>query len=151
MTPTRVLVLCTGNSARSQIAEALLRHRGGGRFEVASAGSRPAPRVHPLAIEALEVAGIEWSGRAPRGLDAVTGEHWDLVITVCDRAKDACPVFPGHPAKVHWGLPDPAEAEGSPAERLRAFVETRRALEERIERLVADPAWVRPVDDAHRG
>ena len=142
--PTRVLFLCTGNSARSQIAEALLKRKGGARFEVASAGSRPAERVNPLAIEVLRQVGIDWTGRAPKGLDAVLQEPWDLIITVCDKARDACPVFPGRPATAHWGLPDPAEVEGTREDRMRAFEETRRALEGRIDLLLADLARVRP-------
>src|SRR5687768_2703715 len=151
----RVLVLCTGNSARSQIAEALLARRGGGRVEVASAGSRPAASVHPLAVEVLAEAGIDWSGREPKGLDAVADQRWDVVITVCDRARDACPVLPGHPMTVHWGLPDPAEAGGSYSEQRRAFDDTYRELESRIERwlardLRADPSADAGVRDPHR-
>jgi arsenate reductase len=150
MSARRVLFLCTGNSARSQIAEALLQRRGAGRFEVASAGSRPAAEVNPLAVEVLRAAGIAWEGRVPKGLDAVVGEHWDAVVTVCDRARDACPIFPGNPVTMHWGLPDPAEVEGTHGERLRAFEETRRALERRIEALLADPSWVRSAEEPHR-
>jgi protein-tyrosine-phosphatase len=135
----RVLVLCTGNSARSQIAEAIIQREGEGYIEVASAGSRPATRVHPLAVEVLADAGIDWLGREPKGLDAVIGQPWDVVITVCDRARDACPLFPGGPVTAHWGLPDPAERDGSPAERRQAFEETYRALTWRIERLLEPP------------
>jgi arsenate reductase len=136
--PTRILVLCTGNSARSQIAEALLATRGTGRVEAASAGSRPASRVNPYAVEVLAAHGIEWRGRPPRGIADLAGERFDLVITVCDDARDACPYFPGAGAQVHWGLPDPA-AERGPEEARRAFAATYDSLESRVERLLALP------------
>ena len=113
MTPAvhfRVLVLCTGNSARSQVAEALLQTRGGVRIEAASAGARPAERVNPLAVETLARHGIAWEGKQPRGIDAVAGDKWDLVITVCDNADRDCPFVPGTGARVHWGMPDPHTA-----------------------------------------
>lgn len=148
----RVLVLCTGNSARSQIGEALLATRGAtrsaGRVEAASAGSRPAPRVNPYAVEVLRDHGIAWDGGAPKSIDDVVGEHFDLVITVCDNARDACPFFPGATAQVHWGLPDPAD-ETEPAAARRAFADTYDALERRVDALLAlpleqlDPATLR--------
>ena len=134
--PFRVLVLCTGNSARSQIAEALLATRGAGRVEAASAGSRPAARVSPYAVEVLREHGVAWEAHAPRSIDDVAGERFDLVITVCDNARDACPFFPGAAAQVHWGLPDPAEALGGDAAR-RAFAETYDALAARVDALLA--------------
>jgi arsenate reductase len=134
----RVLVLCTGNSARSQIAEALLATRGAGRIEATSAGSRPAPRVNPYAVETLRAHGIAWEGRTPKSIDAVAGERFDLVITVCDHARDACPVLPGAAAQVHWGLPDPADV-ATPAEARRAFAETYAALASRVDALLALP------------
>lgn len=136
--PFRTLVLCTGNSARSQIAEALFTTHGAGRTEAASAGSRPASRVHPYAIEVLREHGIDWEGRTPKSIDDVAGEHFDLVITVCDNARDACPYFPGAGAQVHWGLPDPAEVTDSAAAR-RAFRETYFALAARVDALLALP------------
>ena len=138
LTPLRVLVLCTGNSARSQLAEALLQTRGRGRVAAASAGVRPAPRVHPLALAVLRGHGIEWMERIPRPLDAVMGERWDYVITVCDHAREACPALPGQPAAVHWGLSDPARVEGTEAERLGAFEETYALLERLIEGFLAE-------------
>jgi len=135
---TRILVLCTGNSARSQIAEALLARLGKGRVAAASAGSRPASRVNPHAVEVLAAHGIEWRGRSPRGIDDFAGERFDIVITVCDDARDACPYFPGAGAQVHWGLPDPA-AETEPEAARRAFAATYDALEARIGRLLALP------------
>jgi len=136
--PIRILVLCTGNSARSQIAEALLARRGRGRVEAASAGSRPAARVNPWAVEALAAHGIGWQARAPRAIGDLAGERFDLVITVCDDARDACPYFPGAGAQVHWGLPDPA-LESEPEAARRAFAATYDALDVRIERLLALP------------
>ncbi len=143
--PFRVLILCTGNSARSQIAEALIGARGGGRWQAASAGSRPAPRVNPVAVQVLAEAGIEWSGRTPRGVAGLEREPWDVVITVCDRAKESCPYFSGAPLLVHWGMPDPAEVEGSNEARLGAFRETLGVLGRRIDLLVA-----LPVEDLDR-
>lgn len=134
----RVLILCTGNSARSQIAEALLAKKGAGRFEVVSAGSKPAPRVNPVAVQVLAEAGIRWEGKSPKGLEGLDQERWDFVITVCDRAKEACPIFPGTPILAHWGMPDPAEVEGGEAKR-RAFRETLTVLSRRIDLLLALP------------
>jgi arsenate reductase len=139
MTKRRILFLCTGNSARSQIAEALVASKASDRFDAASAGSKPAARVNPLAVEVLGEVGIDWTGREPKGLDAVASERWDIVITVCDRAKDACPVFPGQPASAHWGMGDPAEVEGTREERLSAFTRTRQILARRIDLLLALP------------
>lgn len=135
----RILILCTGNSARSQIAEALLARKGADRFQVASAGSRPADRVNPFAVQVLAEAGIDWSGRSPKGLDGLDRESWDFVITVCDRAKEACPIFPGQPIMAHWGMPDPAEVEGEDETKLRAFRETLMVLNRRIDLLLALP------------
>lgn len=137
--PYRVLVLCTGNSARSQIAEALLAQRGAGRFEVASAGSRPAARVNPFAVRVLAEHGITWEGRTPKGIDGLENQPWDFVITVCDRAKESCPIFPRKPVFAHWGMPDPAEVEGSDEDKLRAFRETLIALDRRIALLLELP------------
>jgi arsenate reductase len=132
-------VLCTGNSARSQIAEALLAVHGGERIEAGSAGSHPAPKVHPLAVATLARHGIAWQGKVPKTIDEVTGHPWDLLITVCDHANESCPLFPGTPPRVHWGLPDPAAVVGSEAERLAAFESTWGELDRRIEALLALP------------
>jgi arsenate reductase (thioredoxin) len=137
--PFRVLILCTGNSARSQIAEALLNRKGRGRFLAESAGSRPAARVNPLAIEALREGGIQWAGHPPRGLDGLERESWDFVITVCDRAKESCPIFPGQPVLAHWGMRDPAEVEGDEVRKLQAFRDTVATLGRRIDLLLALP------------
>lgn len=134
----RVLVLCTGNSARSQIAEALLATRGAGRIEATSAGSRPAARVNPYAIDVLREHGIAWEGRVTKSIDDVAARRFDLVITVCDDARDACSVFPGAAAQVHWGLPDPAE-ETEAATARHAFGVTYDALAMRVDALLALP------------
>lgn len=134
----KVLFLCTGNSARSQIAEAILARKGGKRFQVASAGSRPAEQVNPMAIEVLGQVGIDWIGRQPKGIDELLNEGWDIIITVCDRAKEACPVFPGQPITAHWGMPDPAEVE-DPEQKKRAFQDTLTLVSRRIDLLLALP------------
>ena len=110
MSALRVLFVCTGNSARSQMAEALVNYKGKGRVHAESAGSRPASAVNPLALETLRLFGVPWSGRAPRSVDGLEQRPWDYVITVCDRAKESCPIFPGRPAQAHWSLPDPHDA-----------------------------------------
>ena len=137
--PFRLLFLCTGNSARSQMAEAVLNRKGAGRFEAHSAGSRPAERVNPLALWALRNTGIEWRGHAPRGLDGLEREPWDFVITVCDKARESCPVFPGQPVLAHWGMPDPAAVLGTEAEERAAFDEALRLISRRIDLMLALP------------
>jgi arsenate reductase len=137
--PMRILILCTGNSARSQIAEALLAAKGGARVVAASAGSRPAERVHPFAVAVLAEAGIDWRGKTPRGMNGLEAEPWDFVITVCDRAKESCPYFPMQPVQAHWGMPDPAEIEGSDEVKLAAFRDTLITLSRRIDLLLALP------------
>jgi N-acetylglutamate synthase-like GNAT family acetyltransferase/protein-tyrosine-phosphatase len=134
--PRRVLVLCTGNSARSQIAEALLRKKGGRRLEVASAGVRPAAAVHPLALAVLQEHGHDRPARRPQAIDAVAEREWDVVITVCDHAREACPVLPGQPTQVHWSISDPARAEGDAAERRQAFLDTYMLLDELTDRFL---------------
>jgi arsenate reductase len=135
----RVLFLCTGNSARSQIAEALLNHDGAWRFAAESAGTDPAPRVNPGAIQALAAAGLEWRGSPPRSVEGLDRRHWDLVVTVCDDAKESCPIFPAGPIVTHWGMPDPAAVRGDEATRRAAFAETVAVLRRRIEALVRVP------------
>lgn len=137
--PFRVLVLCTGNSARSQMAEALFNHLGRGRIHAESAGTLPAPRVHPLALDVLKEHGIAWAGHQPRALDGLERQPWDFVITVCDRAKEACPVFPGQPVLAHWGMADPAAVVGEEAVRRAAFREALVLIARRIELMLALP------------
>ena len=145
--PLRVLVLCTGNSARSQVAEALLVSLGEQRVLAASAGSRPAERVSPDALDVLARHGLEWTGREPQSIDDVADERWDLVITVCDHAREACPVLPGQPVMVHWGLPDPVQIPDG-TERRAAFEATYAALERRIRALLDLP--LESMTDAER-
>ena len=137
--PIRLLILCTGNSARSQMAEAIINHRGKGRVVAESAGSNPASHINAWAVEALRDAGIPWHGHSPRGLDGLGQQRWDAVITVCDDAKETCPVLPGQPVQVHWGMPDPADVEGSDEEVRQAFVDAFSLLSRRIEHLLDLP------------
>ena len=136
--PFRILVLCTGNSARSQIAEALLVVRGAGRIAAASAGASPASHVSSSALEVLREHGIQWEGREPKGIAAFDGQRFDLVITVCDHARDVCPYFAGARVQVHWGMPDPAAVQDE-AERRRAFAGTYDRLARRVDALLALP------------
>jgi arsenate reductase (thioredoxin) len=116
----RVLILCTHNSARSQMAEGLLRHMAADRFEVQSAGTE-ATRVHPLAVRAMSELGIDLGGHTSKTLDRFLAERWDYVITVCDSANERCPVFAGTAHRVHWSFDDPSAATGSEDERLNVF------------------------------
>ncbi len=129
--PIRVLFICTGNSARSQLAEALLGRFGGADFEVASAGTEP-KGVNPYAVRVLAERGIDWSVATSKGLGQFLDQPWDYVITVCDRARQACPVFPGQHNSLHWGLEDPAEVEGTDTEKLDAFERTAMELTQRL-------------------
>jgi arsenate reductase (thioredoxin) len=128
----RVLFVCTHNSARSQMAEGLLRHLAGERFEAHSAGTE-ATHVRPLAIRAMDEIGIDVSGQESKTLDRYVGERFDYVITVCDEANDACPFFPGAKNRLHWSFEDPSQAEGSEEERLKVFQRVRDEIRERIE------------------
>jgi arsenate reductase (thioredoxin) len=127
----RVLVVCTGNSARSQLGEALIASAGGPAFEVHSAGTDP-KGVNPHAVRVLAARGIDWSGATSKHLSAFLGQPFDYVITVCDRANDACPVFPGGGERLHWSLEDPAAVEGTDEAKLAAFEATARELDDRI-------------------
>jgi arsenate reductase (thioredoxin) len=132
----RVLFLCTHNSARSQMAEGFLRSLAGDRFEVASAGTQ-ATRVHPLAIRAMAEVGIDLGGNTSKVVDAFVEQPWEYVITVCDGANEACPVFPKKSSRLHWSFEDPAQATGSDDQRLEVF----RRVREQIRRRVT--AWIR--------
>lgn len=132
----RVLFLCTGNSARSQISEAMLRLLGGVEFEAYSAGTQPAKRVNPFAIEVLEERGASVEGLHPKMLRIFEGQEFDLAVTVCDNAKQECPVLPEAKSVDHWSLEDPAAFEGTYAEIMTVFRETRDEIERRIKEYV---------------
>jgi arsenate reductase (thioredoxin) len=134
--PIRVLFVCTHNSARSQIAEALLRRDGGAAFEVRSAGTE-ASAVNLYAIRVLAELGIDWSAARSTSISDVLDERFDHVVTVCDRAREVCPVFPGAADTVHWSLDDPAEAEGSDDEKLAAFRRTATEVAARLPGFIA--------------
>jgi arsenate reductase len=129
--PIRVLFVCTGNSARSQIAEALLKQYGGAAFEVYSAGTEVRP-INPYTSRVLAEVGIDWSMARSKSVEEFLGQRFDYVITVCDRARQICPVFPGSSNSLHWGLEDPAEVEGSDAAKLAAFQAARMAVTIRL-------------------
>jgi len=128
----RVLFLCTGNSCRSQMAEGFLRHIAGDRFEVFSAGVKPT-QVNPLAIKVMAEAGIDISKHRSKSAMEFLGQQFDYIITVCDNAKQTCPVFPGKHEKIHWDLEDPAEAQGSEEERIVVFRKIRDEIRKKIE------------------
>ena len=134
----RVLFLCTGNSARSQMAEGLLRHYGGERFDVHSAGTRPS-HVNPFAVEAMRELGIDISTHWSKSVDEFTGQAFDYVITVCDRASEECPVFPAETRRVHWGFEDPAAVEGLDAEKLAVFRRVRDKIANRMKGFAEAP------------
>jgi protein-tyrosine-phosphatase len=134
-TPKRVLFLCTENSARSQMAEALLRHLSHGQVEVYSAGSHPS-QVHPLALAVLQERGISTEGLRSKSLNEFVGQSFDVIVTVCDRVREACPTFPGDPDRIHWSFADPAAVEGSLEERHRAFEQTSLQLTTRLRYLL---------------
>ena len=138
-----VLFLCTGNSARSVMSEAILNHLGQGRFRAYSAGSHPSGKVRPEALKQLESVGMSTEGLRSKSWDEFAGPdapHMDFIFTVCDNAPhEVCPVWPGHPATAHWGVPDPAVVEGTPEEIARAFGDAFAVLERRIRLLLALP------------
>jgi thioredoxin type arsenate reductase len=131
----RVLFLCTHNSARSQIAEGILRHLSGGRIEAYSAGSQPTS-LHPLAIQTMAKMGIDISQQRSKHLDEYLDQSFDYIVTVCDRVRESCPTFPGDPERVHWSFIDPAAVEGSEKDRYKAFEQVALQLTNRIRYLV---------------
>jgi arsenate reductase len=138
--PYKVLILCTGNSARSVIAEFLLRKKGKGRFETFSAGSHPTGKVNPLALWVLkEHYGIDAGEARSKSLDEFKETKFDFVITVCDNAREACPVFPGHPVSAHFGSPDPASYEGSEEQKKWLFVQVASQISRRLDLFCALP------------
>jgi protein-tyrosine-phosphatase/DNA-binding transcriptional ArsR family regulator len=132
-----VLFVCTGNSARSPIAEALLRHHSADRVTVTSAGSRPKPRLHPNTARVLgEQFGIDIAGQQPRHLDTLAGRRFDHVITLCDKAREVCPEFPEHPHRIHWSIPDPAPAGATDQASYPAFEHTAADINTRVRHLL---------------
>ncbi|GMM92323.1 arsenate reductase ArsC [Qipengyuania sp. MTN3-11] len=139
--PLNALFLCTGNSARSILGEAILNHDGGGRFRAYSAGSQPTGTVNPWAIHTLKTLGYPVQGYRSKSWTAFAeGPEFDLIFTVCDSAAaESCPVWPGRPTSAHWGIPDPAAVEGSNAEKAAAFLDAFRMLKRRIDLMLALP------------
>lgn len=127
----RILILCTANSARSQMAEGLLRHIAGDKAEVASAGTHPSV-VNPLAIAAMQERGRDIRHHRSKHLNEFLDQPWDTVFTVCDNAAENCPIFPGKAERIHWSFPDPAAVEGTDEEKLQAFRTVRDAMEVRF-------------------
>ena len=140
--PIRVLILCTGNSARSQMAEGLLRHDGGSDFLVESAGTKPS-LVRPEAIAAMKTIGIDISGHRSKSVDEFSGKPFDYVITVCDNARETCPVFFGKFQQLHHDFEDPAAAQGSDDERLAVFSRVRDELRDYLESFARDARALR--------
>jgi len=131
----RVLILCTGNSARSQMAEGLLRHDGGGRFAVFSAGVSPS-HVRPEAIEVMSEADIDISTQQSKSVDEYAGQAFDYVITVCDNAREQCPVYPAQTERIHWSFDDPAGADGHASARLAVFRRVRDEIRARLREFI---------------
>ena len=134
----RVLILCTGNSARSQMAEGLLRDLAGDRYEVASAGVSPT-QVRPEAIAAMREIGVDISRHRSKSVDEFTAQQFDYVITVCDNANEQCPIFPGNTKRLHWSFEDPAAAEGDEQARLAVFRRVRDEIQQRLRLFVDSP------------
>lgn len=128
---TRVLILCTGNSARSQMAEGLLRHYGGARFDVFSAGTKPS-HVRHEAINVMREIDIDISSHRSKSVDEFIGQEFDYVITVCDNARESCPIFPGRTERIHWSFEDPAAVEGDEVTRLEVFRRVRDEIREKL-------------------
>lgn len=137
----RILVLCTGNSARSQMGEGLFRSEGGEQFEVFSAGTRPSS-VRPEAIAVMQEVGIDISGQRSKSVDEFSGQAFDYVVTVCDNARDTCPVFPAATRRLHWSFEDPAAVAGTEAERLLAFRRSRDQIRGRVREFLRDLAAI---------
>jgi arsenate reductase (thioredoxin) len=135
----RILVLCTGNSARSQMGEGLFRAEGGGAFEVFSAGTKPSS-VRPEAIAVMKEIGIDIASHRSKSVDEFAGQSFDYVVTVCDNARDTCPAFPATAERIHWSFEDPAAVEGSEATRLEAFRHIRNLIHERVKTFYRDHA-----------
>lgn len=135
---TKVLFVCTGNSCRSQMAEGLLRHLAPDRFEVFSAGTHPS-RVHPMSIRVMNEWGIDISGHTANDVDEYLHQNMDIVITVCDNAKEICPVFPGNVKRIHWNIPDPFSGWSEHDRFLDRYRSTRDLIRDRLEEFLAHP------------
>lgn len=146
----RVLFLCTGNSARSQIAEALCEQRSGGAVRAASAGSHPKP-LHPNAVRVMRERGLAVQGRRPKHLSELSARRFDYVVSLCDRVREVCPEFPGAPERVHWSIPDPAREPGSDEQTLPAFERTAGELDTRVGFLLARIEPVHPSVQPSKG
>jgi arsenate reductase (thioredoxin) len=143
--PVRILFLCTGNSARSQIAEGFLRSMGKAQYAVFSAGTAP-KTLHPMAVEVMREVNIDISAQHSKDLNQFVGQQFDYIITVCDRARDNCPTFPGDVVHIHWSFEDPATATGSESERLDLFRRVRNEIRNRI--LIWHPTVLKKLRDA---
>ncbi len=139
MAKLKVLFLCTGNSCRSQMAEGWLRHLAGGRFEVFSAGTKPVG-LNPEAVAVMREVGIDISGQRSKNVSEFVGHHFPYVVTVCDSAREQCPIFPGTVRRMHWSLEDPAAAQGTHEERLAVFRRVRDQIGKRIQHLAREDA-----------
>jgi arsenate reductase len=155
--PYKVLILCTGNSARSVIGEYLLRKKGKGRFETYSAGSHPTGKVNPLALWVLkEHYGIDASDARSKSWDEFKDIKFDFVITVCDNAREACPIFPGHPVTAHFGSPDPASYEGTEEKKKWFFLQVATQISARLDLFCSlrddqlEPMRVRAIGEQHK-
>lgn len=141
--PTRLLFLCTGNSCRSQMAEGLLRRMAGDRYESLSAGAKPSGYVHPLAVEAMRELGIDISEQTSKSIDEFlppNGTPPDVIVSVCSAAEKECPIFPGDVERMHWPFDDPADAEGSDAEKLPVFRRVRDEISARLQEFLKKSA-----------
>lgn len=144
MNKKRVLILCTGNSCRSQLAEAIVNHDLAGQWEAFSAGTQPAGYVHPLALKALEEIGIHHSGES-KSVERFRGEVFDVVITVCDDANETCPVWLGKGSRFHIGFPDPAKVDGTESEKMGAFQQIRDDIRKRIPAYLLSHQTTEPI------
>ncbi len=140
---TRVLILCTGNSCRSQMAEGVLKHYGGDRFEVFSAGTNPSG-LNETAVQVMKEIGIDISQQRSKSVEEFMGQHFDVIITVCDSAREACPVFPGGGQRLHWSFPDPLHGKETTAETLNEFRKVRDMIHEKFKK-AAEAFGERPV------
>ena len=145
MKKERVLFLCTGNSCRSHMAEGFLRALGGDKFEAFSAGAKPTGHVHPLAIKAMNEAGVDISGHTSKHLDVFDGQKFDYLITVCDGAREACPTYAGAAQQLHWSFNDPAQATGSDERKMAVFRRVRDEIRTRVEEFVKTPPHPDPL------